>query len=248
MRLFRFVSNVLTALLVVSLAHAAEGVERMSAVRALDATTRQALTVRLNKSTLRSLGAKITPTEQLRLLKLNPAYAGRSFTVPSQTTHVTSTDPWSTGITLTPLAPAFPAGATQNCALSLNTMAGMLAPYMLLPIPSQNPPTFWMHTPDNNVELFWIDAHWPAPGGYLITFSMCDLVPTSTACPRVWMPGVNQKVDLVGNKTVGADKWTMLWNARPDTYANEEITVYPSPAGWGFTYCCLSKIMISRLP
>lgn len=248
MRSFRLVPTVLTALLAVSLVHAAEGVQRASAVRALDVTNRQALTARLNKSTLRSLGAKITPTEQLRLLKLNPAYAGQTFGVASQTTHVMSGDPWYNGITLTPFVPAFPAGAISNYTLGLSTNAGMLAPYLPLPLPSQNPVAFWLFSPDNQAPLFTIEAHFPAPGGYLVTFVMCDLFPTSPACPRVMVPSLNQKVDLVGNKTRGADKWTLLWNALPGSYANECIEVYPSSMNMGFNFCCLSKIVISRLP
>ncbi|MEI6501358.1 MAG: hypothetical protein WCP21_10085 [Armatimonadota bacterium] len=244
----RPVSAVFLALMTVSLAYAADSAERISAVRAPETLNRQALTARLNKSTLRSLSARITPTEQLRLLKLNPAYAGQTFNVPAQTTHVTSTDPWNTGITLTPFVPAFPAGVISNYTLGLSTNAGMLAPYLPLPLPSQNPAAFWLYTPDNEVPLFTIEAHFPAPGGYLITFVMCDIWPASPACPRVKVPSLNQKVDLVGNKTRGADKWTMLWNALPGTYANESIEVYPSSMNLGFNFCCLSKIVISRLP
>jgi hypothetical protein len=240
----------LTVLVAVSLVHAAGDLEPAAKRRPLDAATAQTFKSRLNKSALRSLGAKITPGEQLRLLKLNPEYAGQTPVASDKSVRQVADQAWYNGITLTPLAPSFPLADVDRTLLRLNTRSAMLTSGMPLPVSSQSPPTLWLyHAADSDEPLLWLDVNWPAPGLYLITFVICDVVPDATACPRVWMPAANQMVNLTGNKPSGADKWTVLWNASPNTYRDGVVLLFaPSTMGAAFEYSCLSKVVISRLP
>jgi len=156
-------------------------------------------------------------------------------------------DPWSAGITLTPVVHLYPAEATySNFSLSLQTRAAWLSPFSPLPSSAQNPPLLWLNVGANYDPLFWVEAKWPAPGPYLITFFVKDLWPNSVARPRVFHDGVGMQ-EPIPNTPTGGDRWTFIWNASNPQKQHQEVALYPTESGFGFTCCCLSKVVISKL-
>ena len=163
------------------------------------------------------------------------------------TTQPLGSTPWDTGLTLTPLAPTYPATADyMNYNLALRTRAAYLSQLTPLPTATQNPQVLWLNVAANSSALLSVEAKWPSTGGYLVTFFIKDLWPNSTAKPRVWQNGVGM-VTPVANTPTGGDRWTILWNVEDPADLNDEIGLYPAASGLGFTCCCLTKVVVSKL-
>lgn len=212
----------------------------------LSPQTRQALAAGLSAQSLRTLGLKITPAEQLRVLKSDSGYAAKlgGVTLPPVTLH--GTDAWLTGIALTPLAPDYPAGSAFNAAASLNSRAITLGPGTPLAKAGQTPPLLWLWVAGNEDPLLWVHVKWPQPGLYMLTFSMHDLFPTSIARPRARLSD-GQTPALIPDTQVGGTKWTMLCDGTDPQKAETDIALRPEQSGLGFTFCCLSQVVITRL-
>lgn len=202
----------------------------------------------LSAAARQSLAGTITRQQQLQVLQAAPGFSARLRNLGvSNVTQPMNSDPWQTGLTLTPLAPLYPGDATYDTyQLALQTRAGWLSPFSPLPAAAQTPPLLWLSVGANYDPLFWIEVKWPAPGAYLVTFFMKDLLPTSTAKPRVFKNGAGM-LTPVPNAAPGGDQWTMLWEATTGPNTSEEIGVYPSESGFGFTFCCLSKVIIRKV-
>lgn len=235
-------------LIVASVAMAADGVRVVPRVKLPETQLRQ-LKMGLPATALSSLGGTVTRAQQLQFLSSSPAWLKQlqALGAPQVTGGSSSDALWNAGITLTPLAATYPAGADYDTSvLSLRTRAGMVGPLTPLPHSAQNPPLLWLNVGDNADALLWIEAKWPVPGTYLITFFMKDLFPNSLAKPRTWKSGLGM-MDLAPNTPSGGDRWTVLVDASDPQHLEQDIAVYPAESGFGFTFCCLSKVVVSRL-
>lgn len=214
----------------------------------LPATTLRALQGGLSATARQSLGGSITREQQLTMLKTDLRMGARLRNLGGNvTTQPMSSTPWDTGLTLTPLSLLYPSDANyDNFQLALQTRAAWLSPYSPLPAASQTPPLLWLNVAANYDPLCWVEARWPAPGLYLVTFFVKDLWPGSIAKPRVRIDGSMQTP--APNTPTGGDRWTILVDASGPQNQPKEIALYPAESGFGFTACCLSKVVITRLP
>ncbi|MEN6546945.1 MAG: hypothetical protein ABFE07_12985 [Armatimonadia bacterium] len=196
----------------------------------------------------KSLAGTITQAQQLKILRTDPSLAARLQQLGvGVETHPMGNDPWQSGIAVAPLTPLFPANATYDSfRLSLQTRAAWLSPFSPLPSSSQNPPLLWLNVASNSDPLFWVEAKWPSTGVYLVTCFMKDLWPNSIAKPRFFKSGSGMQT-AVSNVDSGGDRWTFLWEANNPQDLEDEVSVYPSESGFGFTCCCLSKVVISKI-
>jgi hypothetical protein len=246
MRTLLIVCGVLVSL---SAALGARGRETSPARQlALSPAALQALRAGVPAATLRSLSGTVTRQQQLRWLR-SDAVMGQKL----QGLGVNPDppplggDPWSTGVTVSPLAPIYPAGANySNFQIALQSRAVWMSPYAALPAAGQNPPLLWLNQSANCDPLFWVEITWPATGVYMMTFQMKDLLPTSIAKPRVFKNGSGWQIPIP-NTASGGDSWSLLWEVSNPNDLHETVGVYPADSGFGFTCCCLSKVVFSRL-
>ncbi|MGI5817294.1 MAG: hypothetical protein ACOX9R_04275 [Armatimonadota bacterium] len=204
-----------------------------------------ALTAGLSPSARRSLAGTITPREQLTAIQTQPAMARQLRRLRLSGSGGKPDDPaWMTGITLTPLEATYPAdGDYMNFSLALTTRAAYLSQVTPLPTAAQEPPLLWLYVPSSNTPLLSIEAKWPMRGAYLITFVLKDVWAASVARPRVHVNGVMQQV--YADSEVGCDRWTVVCLAEDAQSLYHTITVYPAEIG--FTLCCLSKVVVSKV-
>lgn len=212
----------------------------------LTSEMRHVLSTGLSQAAQRDLAGDLTRDEQLRLLKLDPASSARLAGLTLPQTKALSSSPWDTGIVLRPLSTEYPVGSGFNFVACLRSIAIEMGPGALLPRATQKPPLVWFWQTSNSAPLFWLDIHWPAPGSYVITFFMKDLLPSSIAKPRVQLGG-KPPINLVPNVPSGAGRWTVLWDASDPNNLNQRLDILPSESGWGFLFSCLSKVVIRRL-
>jgi len=212
----------------------------------LSVSAHRALKAGLSPAARQSLAGAITPAQQLKMLQASPAMQARLQQLgPAMTVKQLQNTEWQDGITLTPLAATYPAGGDyMNFNLALNTRAAYISQLTPLPTAEQEPPVLWLNVAGNNDPLLWIEAKWPEPGGYLVTFFLKDLWPNSTAKPRIRVNGAMTTV--VSNTPTGADRWTILCTADDPQDLYDEIAVYPVESGFGLTMCCLSKVVVSK--
>jgi len=203
----------------------------------------------LSDAELRSLGGTITREEQLAAVRSNPAMNKLLQRLGSgKAAFPTYSDAWSKGITLTPLAGVYPPDADEtNCQLYLETEAGHFQGVRKpLPHPGQNPPLLWLRQIDKNKPLVRIWAHWPTPGGYLITFFIKDRSPNSRGAPRVRVGDSYQTA--VPLNPLSGDRWTILWNGiQLHPRILEPVDLHPGAIEYDFLSCCLSKVVIRKL-
>ena len=213
---------------------------------ALSVSAQRALKTGLSPAARQSLAAAITPAQQLKMLEASPAMQARLQQLgPAMTVKQLQNSEWQEGITLTPLAATYPAGGDyMNFNLALKTRAAYISQLTPLPTADQQPPVLWLNVAGNNDPLLWIEAKWPEPGGYLVTFFLKDLWPNSTARPRIRVNG--PETTVVANTPTGADRWTILCTADNPQDLHDEIAVYPTESGFGLTTCCLSKVVVSK--
>ncbi|MCE5240232.1 hypothetical protein LLH23_17350 [bacterium] len=214
----------------------------------LSATALRTLQGGLSLTARQGLAGTITREQQLAVLRTDPLLSKRLAGLGAAAmTQPMGGDAWSTGIALTPVSYLYPANATYDSfALCLQTRAAWLSPFNPLPSAAQNPPLLWLNVAANSDPLFWVEAKWPSPGAYLITFFLKDLWPNSTAKPRVFHDGYGMQTP-VANTPTGGDQWTFLWDASNPQRQHQEIGLYPAESGFGFTCCCLSKVVIRKL-
>lgn len=213
---------------------------------ALSVSAQRALKTGLSPAARQSLAGAITPAQQLKMLEASPAMRAHLQQLGPVMTAKQLQDPaWQDGITLTPLAATYPAGGDyMNFSLALKTRAAYISQLTPLPTAEQEPPVLWLNVAGNNDPLLWIEAKWPEPGGYLVTFFLKDLWTNSTAKPRIRVNGAMTTV--VSNTPTGADRWTILCTADDPQDLYDEIAVYPTESGFGLTMCCLSKVVVSK--
>jgi hypothetical protein len=214
----------------------------------LSAAAVRTLRAGLSPTALQSLSGSITRQQQLMSLHSDPVMGKRLGDLGlNTTTQPMSGDPWSTGVAVAPLTPLYPASATYGTfQLALQTRAAWLGPFSPLPSPSQSAPLLWLNVDSNQPPLFWVEVNWPSTGVYVITLLMKDLWPTSTARPRVFKNGAGMQTP-VPNTPSGGDRWTILWEVSSPNSLHENVGVYPAESGLGFTCCCLSRVVISKL-
>ncbi len=213
----------------------------------LSASAFKALRAGLPASVRQNLAAKITPQQQLAAIEADPSMRAQLQNLQPRASVMKLSDPaWQAGITLTPLAQTYPPEAGYGEAqLVLTTRAAHFSQFAPLPTAAQDPPLLWLNVAGNNTPLVWIEANWPEPGPYLITFFLKDLWPNSSARPRV--RGSSGFVQPAPNAPTGGDQWTVLWNVDDPGKLRHEIAVYPPESGASFLICCLSKVVVSRL-
>lgn len=197
-----------------------------------------------------SLAGPVTRDEQLRVLRSNAQTSAylQKLAVGS-TPSSAGSDPWLTGVTVTPLSGAYPAGASAASAqLRLESQAMLLmAPDIPLPNPTQNPPLLYFMVPWKSERcLFTLRVRWPQPGGYMVTFSMRN-IGISDAKPRIFGRNKGNLLTVIPNKQMCADRWTVLCDGTDPQAQSEALDVYPSEDGVNFCGCCLSKVTVNRV-
>jgi hypothetical protein len=216
---------------------------------ALSATSLRTLRQGLPLADLQRLGGVVTRQQQLTMLRANPQMAARLVQLGAgNQMQVMEGDAPTPSITLTPLAPRVPDGLDENVPFAALTSDAILLqpPGAVLPNAGQNPPHMWMFVTSNTAPLCTLKVRWPAPGAYMITLFMRDVIPISTAAPRVGRH-TGPLQTPVADKTPGGTQWTFLWQVTTIPALPEEISVFPVDSGFGFVLCCLSKVVINKL-
>ncbi len=213
----------------------------------LSVSAQRALKAGLSPAARQSLAARITPQQQLRMLEASPAMQARLQQLgPAMTVKQLQNSAWQEGITLTPLATTYPAGGDyMSFGLALQTRAAYISQLTPLPTAADSPQLLWLNVAGNNDPLLRIEAKWPERGAYIVTFFLKDLWPNSTARPRIRVGATMTPV--VSNTPTGGDQWSILCAADDPQDLYDEIAVYPAEIGFGFTVCCLSKVVVSKL-
>ena len=162
----------------------------------------------------------------------------------------TYTDPWGKGVTLTPLAPMYPKAADYGTfQLRLTSHSTVLdPPGRPLPHAGQNPPLLELDLwGEGDNRLITIEARWPQPGAYLVTFFVRSReVSDPAAKPRVRVD--NETLTPAPNTPTNGDRWTILLAVgEVDPTKLATLSLLSSQPGSGFSRCCLSKVVISRL-
>jgi hypothetical protein len=224
----------------------ADGTPPPNRTKVLPAAMLRHLQQGLSPAARQRLAGTITPRQQLSVLQSDPAMRQKLRGLKLKAPQPLPLDPaWETGITLTPLNPAWgPAANTASSFLCLGTEAGYLSRSNPLPAAGQNPPLLWLRAPSSS-PLLRIEAQWPIRGAYMITFFMQDIWPNSPYKPRVWQQ--DTPLTVYGNAPTGADQWTILWLAPDPQQLYHEVRVYPSEQPYGFMACCISKVVVSRV-
>lgn len=245
----RYLAAILALVLCVSatLVQAAGGATTTSRARRSTAVQR-VVRQGLSPAALQGLAGSITRDQQLAVLRSEPATAARLQKLGVSTVTLTNADAnWNEGITLTPLAPVFPANADYyGFKLALETQSAYVSPWSPAPSASQQPPLLWLNTMWSSLPLITLDARWPSAGAYLLTFFMTDIWSESSARPHVLRADGTLQT-LTPNTPKNATQWSLLWEVASTDAFFYQIHIYAQDDGLGFTTCALSKIVVTKL-
>lgn len=208
----------------------------------------------LSAATRHRLAGTITREQQLSLLRSDPTQRARLARLGVSTaTRLPSSGSWGTGITLTPLTHFYPPAAAENhhYQLCLETDVAQMSVARPLPAPTQTPPLLWLATHAGEAEdiLVSVMAQWPSAGAYMLTFfvsdpSVADRAASDPAVrPRVCFGGPSQET-LIPSED--GDRWTFLLEIPADDL-DQNVSLLPSRDGSGFTACCLSKVVVTKV-